>query len=269
MFETWAYYLAFGSLAGVLSGLLGIGGGVVVVPFLIWRLTLAGCPPDLVMIVAVATSLATIVVTSMSAVYTHHRLGALRWSWIRRMTPGIVLGTAVGSVIAERLPAGWFKLLFALFLIFVALRMLRRVSTRLATEHPRSVVVAGVSGLIGLLSAILGIGGGTLSVPFLARCGQPMGNAVAISGALGFPIALAGAVTYVALGWQHPGLPAPSLGYVYLPAFVGIILTSVLFAPLGARLAHRLPAAQLKRVFAFVILAIGGKLLWQGLARLV
>lgn len=270
MIVSFAFYLIFGCLAGVLSGLLGIGGGVVIVPFLLWRLAIEGCPPELVMIVAVATSLATIVVTSVSAVYTHHRLGAVSWPLVGRMTPGILAGSALGSVVAERLPGDWFKLLFALFLLFVALRMLARApSVERCPWRPGGVGLVGMGGLIGLLSAILGIGGGTLSVPFLARCGQPLLNAVAISGALGFPIALAGAASYIALGWEQPGLLPLSLGYIYLPAFGGIVLTSALFAPLGARLAHRLPAARLRKVFALVVLAIGGKLLWQAARQLL
>lgn len=269
MFESIPYYLGFGGLAGLLSGLLGIGGGVVIVPFLIWRLAEDGFTETDVMVVAVATSLATIVFTSISSVYAHHRLGAVNWAVVGRMAPGIMAGSVVGSVIAERLPAHWFKLAFASFLLFVGSRMARRAVPAQTPAWRLTTGGLGAAGTgIGLLSAILGIGGGTLSVPLLARCGHPIAQAVAISGALGCPIALAGAATYILLGWHQPGLPPFSLGYVYLPAFGGLILTSVLFAPLGARLAHRMPANRLRRVFALAILAIGGKLLWQAIGQI-
>jgi len=257
-------YLAFGALAGILSGLFGIGGGVVIVPFLVWQLGLQGFAPELLMVVAVATSLATIVVTSLSAVYAHHRRGAVDWAAVGKLSPGILLGSVFGSVVAHHLPVQWFKLVFALFLLFVATRMLLKAKGDADGHWRRTAWLFGSAGLvIGAVSAILGIGGGTLSVPFLARCRVAMREAVAISAACGFPIALAGTATYWVLGQNHPGLPPESLGYVYLPAFAGIIPTSVLFAPLGAKLAHSLPTARLRRFFAMVLFAIGGKMLWQ------
>jgi uncharacterized membrane protein YfcA len=266
MGEELALYLAFGSLAGLLSGLFGIGGGVVIVPFLAWYFETRGFPADSLMIMAVATSLATIIVTTLSAVHAHHRLKAVRWEAVRRLAPGILAGSVLGSVIADHLPAREFKLIFALFLVYVALRMLRPVQAggRWLTPGAGLFTLAGLG--IGAVSAILGIGGGTLSVPFLIKSRFPMHNAVAVSVASGFPIAVAGTLTYLVLGWRNPALPAGSLGYVYLPAFAGIILTSVPFAPLGARLAHRLPTARLRRLFAWVVLMVGGKLLWQAAA---
>lgn len=268
MNEEWILYLAFGGLAGVLSGLFGIGGGVVIVPFLAWRFPLRGFPPEHLMIMAVATSLATIVVTSLSAVYAHHRRGAVDWRVVGRLAPGILAGTVCGSIVADHLPAQWFKLIFAVFLLYVAMRLLLARGERTRGQPPGSGRFALAGGGIGLASAILGIGGGTLSVPFLARCGYPIRNAVAISSACGFPIAVAGTLSYIALGWGRPDLPSPSLGYIYLPACLGIVLTSTLFAPLGAWLAHRLPTERLRRFFGLLMLAVGGKLLWQALSVL-
>lgn len=267
MLETLLLYAAFGSLAGLLSGLFGIGGGVVIVPFLAWHFNLLAFFPDLVMIMAVATSLATIVVTSISAVYAHHRRGAVDWPTVGWMLPGILAGSALGSVAANQLPVHWFKLIFALFLLFVAVRMMLATATERG-GHWRSTnwLLGGMGGIIGGLSSILGIGGGTLSVPFLVKCGFPMRKAVAISSACGFPIAIAGSAAYILLGWRHPKLPAECLGYIHLPSFAGIIVTSVLFAPLGAKLAHRLPTTGLKRLFSLVLLLVGGKMLWQGFA---
>lgn len=263
-------YLAFGALAGILSGLFGIGGGVVIVPFLVWQLGTQGVNPDLLMVMAVATSLATIVITSVSAVYAHHRRGGIDWPVVRQMVPGILLGSVLGSIVAHHLPVQWFKLLFALFLLFVAARMGLGQSQSSTRPWPRSSFLFGPAGLlIGTVSAILGIGGGTLSVPMLVRCQYVMKEAVAISVACGFPIAVAGTLTYGILGWNDPNLPNQSFGYVYLPAFGGIILTSVLFAPLGAKLAHSLPTAKLKRYFSLVLAAIGLKMLTQAIAGLI
>jgi uncharacterized membrane protein YfcA len=264
MGEELGLYLAFGSLAGVLSGLFGIGGGVVIVPFLVWFFSIRGFPPDAVMIMAVATSLATIVVTSVSAVYAHHRLGAVRWDTVFRLAPGILTGSVIGSIIAGQLPAHWFKLIFALFLLYVAARLLIDARTKDGKGPELRRWLYSAAGLgIGAVSSILGIGGGTLSVPFLVKCRFPIRNAVAISSACGFPIAVAGSLTYIALGWERPTLPAWSLGYVYLPAFAGIVTTSIPFAPIGAKLAHRLPTRKLRRMFGIVVFVVGGKLLWQ------
>lgn len=266
MIEESALYLGFGSLAGILSGLFGFGGGVVIVPFLIWFFPLRGFPPEVAMIMAVATSLATITVTSISAIYSHHRRGAVHWRTVFRLTPSILTGSIMGSIIADYLPAQWFKLIFSLFLLYVAIRLLfgqNVEDVRPRTPGPWLFSAAGTA--IGAVSAIMGIGGGVLSVPFLVQCRYSMRTAVAISSACGFPIAVAGTSTYIALGWHKASLPPGSLGYVYLPAFAGIILTSIPFAPLGAYLAHRLPALKLRRIFALLVVGVVGKLFWQAI----
>lgn len=270
MLESLPLYLAFGCLAGILSGLFGIGGGVVIVPFLVWQLGERGFNPESLMVVAVATSLATIVVTSVSAVHAHHRRRAVDWPVVGKLSPSILLGSVLGSVAAHHLPVLWFKLIFALFLLLVATRMLAGGKSGDGGHWRRTGWLLGTAGLvIGSVSAVLGIGGGTLSVPLLVKCRYAMREAVAISSACGFPIAVAGTASYVVLGWGQPGLPSASLGYVYLPAFAGIILTSVAFALVGARLAHTLPTARLRWFFALVLFAIGGKLLWQVLSGLM
>ena len=243
--------------------MFGIGGGVVIVPFLAWQFARQGFPPASIMIMAVATSLATIVITSISAVYAHHRLGAVHWRTVAALSPGILGGSVLGSIIADRMPVATLKLTFALFLLTVAIRMLtagQKSETAPWRPGPSLLSLAGL--LIGALSAILGIGGGTLSVPFLSRLQFPMRAAVAISSACGFPIAVAGSASYIVLGWQSPLLPSGSLGYIYLPAFAGIVATSTAFAPLGAKLAHWLPTHHLKKLFALAILAIGSRMLW-------
>lgn len=264
MYLDFALYLACGSLAGVLSGLFGIGGGIIVVPFLAWIFSLHGFPADSIMIMAVATSLATIVVTSISAAHAHHQRKAVDWPTVGRLAPGILLGSIMGSLIADYLPARWFKLIFACFLLYVAQNMLRESKQRKMSGHRLTRQAFGGAGIcIGALSSILGIGGGTLSVPFLVRFGYPIRSAVAISSACGFPIAVAGTATYIFLGQQKTDLPDWTVGYVYLPALVCIILTSVPFAPMGAHLAHQWPTQRLRKSLALCVGLGGCKLLWQ------
>ncbi|WP_255556631.1 sulfite exporter TauE/SafE family protein [Methylococcus sp. Mc7] len=264
MYTTLAFYLAFGAIAGVASGLFGIGGGAIIVPFLVWLFAGQGVPESVLMIMAVATSLATIVVTSVSSVRAHHRRGAVVWPLVWRLVPGIALGTVAGSIVADHLPTQRFKQLFAVFLMLVAVQVYRGRREETANEKPVSLGVLTGGGLvIGLLSALFGIGGGSITVPFLLRCRQNIRHAVGISSACGFPIAVVGTLSYVILGWDHPSLPAYSLGYIYWPAFLGIGAASALTAPYGAALAHRLPMQGLKRLFAAVLFLLGARMLWK------
>ncbi len=256
------WYGAAGALAGLVAGLFGLGGGVVLVPVLLFLFARQGFPPQCIPIAAVATSLATVVVTAAASVWAHQRLGSLDWNAVGRLLPGIVLGSMFGAWLAERLPGGWLKTLFAVYLLVVAGQMIRRWQPEPGAAQPRSWIMLGAGGAIGTLSAMLGIGGGTLTVPFLIRCACPMRVAVAVSTACGLPIALAGTLSYTVLSWDAPDLPPGSIGYVYLPAFFGIVATSILTAPFGARLAHRLSAEVLKRLFAGVLVLISLKILY-------
>lgn len=266
MTEEWTLSLGFGGIAGLLSGLLGIGGGVIIVPFLLWLFPRLGFSDESVMVMAVGTSLSTIVITSLSATLAQQKRGALDWGTTARLSPGILLGSMGGSMIAGYLPAVSLKLVFAGFLFYVAIDMLSKpagsfVASKEVRQHPLLFMLAGL--VIGALSSILGIGGGTLSVPFLIRQRFPIRSAVAISTACGFPLALAGTATYAALGWSRSDLPPASLGFIYLPAFACITLSSVLFAPLGVRLAYRWPSARLKRFLACILILIAGRMVWQ------
>jgi len=257
-----AAYLAVGVLAGVLAGLLGVGGGLVIVPALIWVFTLRGFPAETVAHLAVGTSLATIIVTSISSIRAHQRRGAIRWELVWGLAPGIVVGAWLGAAIADRLPGIWLQRVFAVFLMFVAWRMLRPSAVAGDRELPG---VAGrflAGGVIGMVSAIVGIGGGTVTVPFLHACRVGIRSAIATSAACGLPIAVAGASGFVWMGLGESGLPALSLGYVYIPAFAGIVVTSAMLAPVGAKLAHTLPIEVVKRAFAVLLLVVGGRLLF-------
>ena len=255
--EVFALYLAVGVLAGVIAGLFGLGGGIIIVPVLITAFTMSGYPPELLTHLAIGTSLATIMVTSTSAIVTHHQKKAVRWSLVLSMVPGIICGATLGGLLASQLDGPLLQICFGAFLIFVAVQMGSSGQLRGHRELPHRGWRFTVAGVIGCLSGIFGIGGGSLTVPFLSWCRIPMPQAVAGSAALGFPIAVSATLIYVITGWGQPELPAGAYGYVYLPAFVGIALTSIPFARIGARLAHRLPEVAMRRAFAALSLVLG------------
>ena len=260
-------FLACGAVAGVLAGLLGVGGGIVIVPMLAFILPLQGVPQDMVQHLALGTSLASIIVTSISSSRAHNQRGAVRWDIWRAITPGILLGTFAGGIVAAHLPTTFLKVFFVCFLYFVAVQMLLGLKPKASRELPGTVGTSAVGGVIGLVSSFVGIGGGTLSVPFMSFCNVPMHTAVGTSAAIGFPIALAGTLGYVVGGWGVPDLPPYTLGYVYLLAFAGLASASFFTAPLGAKLAHALPVVTLKRGFAVFLLIMATRMLWNVLAQ--
>lgn len=259
--ETLLLYLAVGAFAGLLAGLFGVGGGVVIVPALAFSFTAQGMNPEVLMHVAVGTSLATIVVTSLSSIRAHHRRGAVLWPVFLRLTPGIIVGAFIGAAVADLLPGEWLRRIFALFILFVAVQLAFGLRPAPNRSLPGTAGMALAGAVIGSVSAIVGIGGGSLTVPFLTWCNVHVRNAVATSAAGGFPIAVAGALGFLYQGWGAAGLPEWSSGYLYWPAFAGIVVASTSMAPLGARLAHTLPAATLKRIFALLLAVIGVRML--------
>jgi uncharacterized membrane protein YfcA len=254
--------LILGAVSGLLAGLFGIGGGLIIVPMLAMLFAAHGFEPDLVMIMAVATSLATIIFTSLSSILAHHRLGSVLWDKVYRLGPGIMIGAAAGAIIADYVASEVLRLLFIVYLIIVAIQLLFQVQPEPGRINPSKNLDRFIAVLIGFLSSVLGIGGGTLIVPFLIYFQTPMRNAVAISSACGLPIAIAGTASYAFLGRHVPHLPEWSLGYIHIPSFVGIALTSIFTAPIGAKLANSLPAAQLKRYFSVLLLLMAAKLMW-------
>ena len=262
LFAVVGLYLVLGALAGTMAGLFGIGGGLVIVPVLIFSFDLQGVSSDVAAHLAVGTSLATIVFTSISSIRSHHLHGAVRWEIFRPMTAGIVLGAVLGAWTASMLSGEALELVIGVFVILVALNMLFGANPKPGRDVPGSVGLGSAGASIGWASAIFGIGGGTLTVPFLSWCNVRMQQAVGTSAACGLPIAVAGALANIATGWQNPELPELSIGFIYLPAFVGIVLTSVLFARVGANLAHRLDAALLKKIFAIFLIVVGIRFLF-------
>jgi uncharacterized membrane protein YfcA len=257
--------LVLGAATGFAAGLLGIGGGMLMVPFLTFIFTLRGFPEQHLVHMAIATSLATILFTSISSVRAHHQRGAVLWHVVKVLAPGILLGSLIGAQIAGHLPTFWISLIFAVFVGFSSLQMLRDRKPRPSRELPRPAGMFAVGNGIGFVSSFVGAGGGFISVPFMVWSNVKIHNAVATSAALGFPIAAAGTIGYVLAGHGEPGLPAGTLGFVYLPALLTIALASVVTAPLGARVAHALDTRPLKRIFALLLAALAGYMLYRGI----
>jgi uncharacterized membrane protein YfcA len=237
-----AQLVLLGLCTGFLAGLLGIGGGMLMVPFITIILSGQGVAPDLAVKMAIATSMATIIFTSISSVRAHHKRGTVRWDIVKRLAPGIVLGSALASVgVFALLKGAWLALFFAAFVSFSATQMLLDKKPKPSRTLPGTAGQISAGTVIGFLSGLVGAGGGFVSVPFMTWCNVAIHNAVSTSAALGFPIALANALGYVVAGQGVAGLPAGSLGYISLPALVVIATASVIMAPLGVRAAHALP----------------------------
>ncbi len=258
---------ALGLCTGFLAGLLGIGGGMLLVPFLTHMLTNRGLSADLGVKMAIATAMATIVFTSVSSVRAHHKRGAVDWSLARRITPGIVGGAALASLgVFSVIKGTTLALFFAVFVSFSATQMLLDRKPSPSRSLPGAVGLTGVGGVIGFVSGLVGAGGGFISVPFMTLCNVAIHRAVATSAALGFPIALANAAGFMLSGLSQSGLPDGSVGYVHLPSLGVIACASVTMAPVGVRVAHALAVGHLKRVFALVLYALAGYMMWRGLS---
>ena len=254
-------YLALGAFVGFFAGLLGVGGGGIMVPMLTTMFAMQGFPPEQMVHLALGTSMAAIVMTSVSSLRAHHAHGAVRWDIVRGIAPGVLLGTFAGTFLASSVPTRPLAIFFACFMAYVSVQMILNVKPKPSRELPGMAGLAGVGTGIGVVSALVAIGGGSLSVPFMTWCNVAMKNAIGTSAAIGLPIALAGAAGYLINGWGTGGLPVWSVGYIYLPALVLISLVSTFTAPLGARLAHRLPVAALKKIFAGVLILLSAKML--------
>ncbi|MDO8892571.1 MAG: sulfite exporter TauE/SafE family protein [Sulfurimicrobium sp.] len=259
--EFWLFYLLTGIVAGFLAGLLGVGGGLVIVPVLTFIFTAQHFPASHILHLALGTSLASILFTSVSSLRAHHAHGAVNWQLVRGVTPGILAGTFLGTVLAAQLSSNFLKGFFVMFVYYVATQMLLNIKPKPTRQLPGWGGLFGAGSIIGGVSSLVGIGGGTLSVPFMTWCNIKMHQAIGTSAAIGFPIALAGAAGYIVNGLGTAGLPEYSLGFVYLPALAGLVLASVLTAQLGARLAHRLPVPQLKKIFAALLYVLGTRML--------
>ena len=259
--------LAVGSFAGFVAGLLGIGGGMIIVPVVLWVLQMKGLGGiEHAQHLAVGTSFAIMVFTTFSSVMAQQRKGSVDWAVVRRMAPGMVVGVMIGSMLAKRLSNEALQVFFIVFVVLVALKTLTDAKPKPTRSLPGPAGLAAVGSLFGMASSWVGIGGGSLSVPFMLYCNVPVRTAVGTSAGLAWPIAVAGAVGYLYSGWNVAGLPEGTLGFWYLPAVAVLSVATMLFAPLGVKAAHKLPPEKLKLAFGLLLLVIAARMLWGLLA---
>jgi len=254
----WIEYAVTGLVAGFFAGFLGIGGGLVLVPALSWLFSRDPATAGMAVQMAVATSLATMLFTSMSSILSHHKRGGILWSLVRQMVPGLLGGALLGSVIADRIGSAALGNVFGIFALLVAAQMLRGDTQAGSRPLPGWLSITGTGFVSGTISSLLGIGGGSMTVPWLLWHGRQIRNAVATAAACGYPIAVAGTVGFAALG---ESTSAASLGYVHLPALAGVVVFSVLGAPLGVAAVHRSSPLLAKRIFAVFLLIVAVKML--------
>jgi uncharacterized protein len=255
--------LALGAAVGFAAGLLGIGGGMLLVPFMTMILTAKGFPQQHIVHMAIATSLGTIMFTSVSSVRAHHARGGVRWDIVKLLAPGILIGSWIGPGIGAQMNSSALALSFAVFVAFSATQMLLDKKPLASRDLPGVPGMFAAGGVIGTLAGLVGAGGGFVSVPFMTWCNVKIHNAVATSAALGFPIALAGTLSNIYFGLRETDMPSGSLGFIYLPALLVVSLASVTTAPLGAKTAHNLPVKTLKRIFAFILFALAAYMFYK------
>ena len=255
-------YISIGILAGLISGLFGLGGGAVIVPLLIFAFSIQGIAPEVSTHLAIGTSLATIIFTALSSIYTHQQNNGVRWDLVKRVAPSLVIGAWLGGNFAIAINGLLLQLMFGAFMVLVALQLLL-YSPKVGTKStPGSIVMNIAGGIIGGVSAIFGIGGGTLTIPFLTYYGISIHQAVATAAVCGLPIALVAAYVFASIEVSHATLPAGSLGYIFIPAWLGIIVTSLPCARIGAKIAHRVNPTQLKTAFAWLLMFLGARFIW-------
>jgi uncharacterized protein len=259
--QWWLAYLAIGLAVGFFAGLLGIGGGAVVVPILVLVFTAQGLAPDHVMHMALGTAMASIMFTSVASMRAHHAHGAVDWGIARALAPGILAGSFCAAIVAGLIAKRPLALMFTGLVFYAATQILFDLRPKQARELPGPGGLFAAGAAIGAVSSLLAAGGAFLCIPFLAWCSVPLRRAIGTAAAVGLPIAFAGALGYVLQGLRVGGLPSPSLGYVYLPALVLVAATSMLAAPLGARVAHRLPVRRLRMIFALLLYALAVRML--------
>jgi len=257
----WLAYPAIGLVAGFLAGLLGIGGGAIMVPMLVFVFTAQQLPAEHILHVALGTSMATIVFTSLSSMRAHHGHGAVEWRIALALAPGMLSGSFGAALLAGLIPTRPLAILFTALVIFVGTQLLLDLKPKNTRPLPGAAGLFAAGAIIGGVSSLAAAGGAFLAIPFLAWCNVPLRRAIGTAAATGFPIALAGSAGYIVQGWNTAGLPPASLGYVYLPALGAIVVMSMLAAPFGARLAHRLPVRRLRMVFALMFYALALRML--------
>ncbi|MCE7520592.1 sulfite exporter TauE/SafE family protein [Halomonas titanicae] len=254
-------YLTLGAVAGTMAGVFGVGGGLIIVPVLVFAFGLQNISSEIAMHLAIGTSLATILVTGSSSTLGHYRRGSIHRGWLTALLPGLVLGSIAGAFIADNLSGTALGTMFGIFVLLIAAKMVFGLTPKPGSASPGKWIMTLAGGVIGAVSALFGIGGGAMTVPLLSRCGASMTQAVGTAAGVGLPIALVGALAFIVVGWGNPLLPAWTTGFVMWPAFFSIVVTSVPFARLGVKLAHVLPAHVLRLSFALLLAVVGVRFL--------
>lgn len=267
LWHLWPFALALlatGAVAGLLAGLLGVGGGIVIVPVLFNLLPLLGVRSDLVMHIAVATSLATIIPTSLMSARSHHKRGSLDWELLKGWGVPLFIGVLLGTVLGAKSKAAELTVLFASIALLVAANMaFRREGSVIAQKPPVGIVRQGIGLLIGGISVMMGIGAGTLCVPTMTACSIPIRRAVGTAAALGFVIALPGAIGFMISGLGVEDLPAGNVGYTNFLGFALIVPMTIAMAPVGAKIAHSIEPAMLRKAFALFLFATSLRMFWS------
>ena len=261
LLEIFMYCLLFGAFSGLCSGLLGVGGGIVIVPFLAWLLPQHGLPVETSMQTAIATSLATIIITSIAAIYAQNKRGAIDWQVVKFVTPGIAIGAYFGADLAHYMSTQLLSIVFGSFLLLNGARMALKLTPNPERKLPSALPLGIAGSILGLLSTLIGIGGGTFTVPYMLLHNVPMKKAIAFGSTFGLPIAIFGAISFIILGLQNTIPMEGNIGYINMPAFLGISLTSLFATTFGVHLAHTIPTAAMKKTFAVIMLCVGVKML--------
>jgi uncharacterized membrane protein YfcA len=260
--EWWPAYLLLGTVVGFFAGLLGIGGGLIMVPVLTFIFSAQHFPADRILHLALGTTMAAIIFTAASSLRTHHGHGAVNWQVVKYITPGIILGTFGGATLVSMLSSRTLSIIFVLFIFYAATQMLLNIAPKPSRKLPGRPGMFGAGIIIGGVSSFVAIGGGLLTVPFLSLCNVRLQHAIGTAAAVGFPIAVAGTIGYVANGLtQSQPLPDFSLGYVYLPALGWIMLASTLTAPLGAKTTHKIETGTLRKIFVVLLYLLGARMM--------
>lgn len=258
----WALaYVVLGGVVGIFAGLFGIGGGLLLVPVLLLLFDMQHFTAQHGMHLALGTSMATILFTSLSSMRKHHQHGAVNWQIVRALTPGVLLGTLLGTVFAAAISPRTLGIFFTLFVYFAALQMLLGSRPKPTRQLPGVIGMGLVGTFTGWISSLVSIGGGTVVVPFLVWCNVSLRHAIGTSAAIGFPVAVGGTAGYIATGINIAALPAPNLGFVYLPALLWVALASMLTAGLGAKATHYLRVGLLRKLFAVLLFVLATRLL--------
>jgi uncharacterized membrane protein YfcA len=256
-----ALYIAIGAAVGFLAGLLGIGGGMVMVPVLVFAFTAKSFPAHHLMHLSLATAMATIPFTSASSVRAHHVRGGVDWQVVLGMLPGLASGALLGALVAGAIPSRPLAVFFTGFIFYASVNMFLNVRPKASRQLPGRLGLGLTGGIISFLASFVAAGAAFMTIPFMTWCNVPLKRAIGTAAALGFPLALASTAGYVYAGWRAPGLPAGTLGFVYLPALVPVVAASVLTAPFGARVSHRIPVQRLRVVFGLLLLGLALRML--------